>query len=293
MTAPEFKDQNLQIACLEAELSHRDTLIKYLSEELLKIHPEIDRIFAEYELQEANLTNHLRLLRSRLTETNYHLGQQNTINNHHHHHHTDRITHITAQSLSQQITFNVTDSIVHHFATEINDKIIQPTINSNNNYVSQYQTIEQPLLVELSELDLATRNLLNYWEIKSQEINYSSICQQFFKALLKSFVISVKPYYYTEESNDFFNPNLTDLQVKAEQQIIDLSTEIKNYQIQLGRFNEKLKQHHFDADNYIGSNSNDDNKKRISDQVSSCLQICYIIPTFLCIRMLYNSRPRS
>ncbi|CAH8493992.1 unnamed protein product [Schistosoma turkestanicum] len=262
---------NPEIACLEAELSHRDTLIKYLSEELLKIHQDNDRIFAEYESQEANLTNHLRLLRSRLTETNYHLGQQNTINNHHHHHHhhTDRITHITSQSLSQQINFNVTDSIVHHFATEINDKIIQPTINSSNNYMNQYQTIEQPLLVELNELDSATRNLLNYWEIKSQEINYSSVCQQFFKALLKFFVISMKPYNYTEESNEFLNPHLNDLQVKAEkaeQQIIDLSNEIKNYQIQLDRFNEKLKQHHFDADNNIGSNSNDDNKKRISDQ---------------------------
>ncbi|CAH8538781.1 unnamed protein product [Heterobilharzia americana] len=183
-----------EITCLEAELSHRDTLIKYLSEQLSKLYQDNDRIFAEYEQQEANLTNHLRLLRSRLAETSENLRRPDTtsdttdvyLN-------SDYTTHVT-QSISHHINFNVTDSIVHQFATEINYKLLHTDYMNETNIEIDHQERSRKLqledekqksqLVELQELDLAVQNLLTYWEVKSKETNYPLICQQFFKALL-------------------------------------------------------------------------------------------------------------
>ncbi|CAH8539031.1 unnamed protein product, partial [Schistosoma haematobium] len=251
---------NPEIACLEAELSHRDTLIKYLSEQLFKLYQDNDRIFAEYELQEANLTKYLHSLRSRLTETNSNLNQQYTTHNNTTNNtnsiHTDYITHIT-QSISQDIHINITDSILHHFAKEINDKIINPGINNNNNNdndvivtMNPVQRIEQSFISELQDLNLATQNLLNYWEIKNHQMNYPIVCQQFFNALLNFCIISMNSY---QLNNQFIDPNIKDLQMKAdhaEQQIIDLSNEIKQYQYQLNQLNEKLQKNQLEETNH-------------------------------------------
>ncbi|VDP41874.1 unnamed protein product, partial [Schistosoma margrebowiei] len=272
-----------EIACLEAELSHRDTLIKYLSEQLFKLYQDNDRIFAEYELQEANLTKYLRSLRSRLTETNSNLNQQytthNTTNNTNSIH-TDYITNIT-QSISQDININITDSILHHFAKEINTKIINPGINNNNNdndvivTMTPIQRIKQSFISELQDLNLATQNLLNYWEIKNHEMNYSTICQQFFNALLNFCIISMNSYQF---DNQFIDPNINDLQMKAnhaEQQIIDLSNEIKQYQIQLNQLNEKLQKnqlketnHHLLISDYFLSSTNSSSNNNIINYLS-------------------------
>ncbi|KAH8875078.1 lamin [Schistosoma japonicum] len=228
-----------EVACLEAELSHRDTLIKYLSEELLKMHQDNNRIFSEYELQEASLTNHLRLLRSRLTDTIYDRDQPCTITNL-----TTNNSLYTGytQSLSQHVNYNITDSIVHHFATEINHKLLHSNMNSNSSTNMDKDKRLQQLLFELQELGLATQNLLTYWEMKSREINYPSVCQHFFKALLNFFIVSMKPCFVTE-SNKFMDSNMKELQVRAEkseQQVTELSCEIKNYQIQLDKLNRQF-----------------------------------------------------
>ncbi|CAH8536623.1 unnamed protein product [Schistosoma rodhaini] len=256
-----------EIACLEAELSHRDSLIQYLSAELLKLHQDNDRIFNEYELQEANLTKYLHSLRSRLIETDHNLDQQqyntttnttNTTNNPTtiiHSMNTDYITHIN-QSISETIHYNNTDSIIHHFAIDIHNKLIHP---GNLNPI---QKIQQSFLSELQELRIATENLLTYWEVKSQEVNYFTICQQFFNALLHFCMISMKQSSPIEESDPFKDPNLNDLQMKAnhaEQQIIDLSNEIKNYQIELNQLNEKLKKTH------IATTNNNENYPLLSN----------------------------
>ncbi|CAH8493828.1 unnamed protein product [Schistosoma turkestanicum] len=249
---------------------HHDTLKEFLSEEFNKMSKDNDQLYAKCELTEANLFHYLRLLRSYLTDTNYPLSQQSTIINNPLYTTTttdDCITHITAQTQYQQNNFNVTDTIVHHFAIEINDKLIQSTINNNNNihpFLSLNKNIEKEFLFELNELALATKNLLNCWEMKSHEINYySSICQQFFKVLLNFCMILIKPYYSysTGEFDQFSNFNLNDLRVKvekAEQQIIDLSNELKNHKIQLNQFTEKLEQQQLEIDNNMKRKLNND-----------------------------------
>ncbi|KAK4467565.1 hypothetical protein MN116_008837, partial [Schistosoma mekongi] len=226
-----------EIACLEAELLHRDTLIKYLSDKLLKMHQDNNRIFSEYELQEASLTNHLRLLRSRLTETSYNRDQPCTITNL-----TTNNNLYTGyiQSPSQHVNYNITDSIVHHFATEISHKLLHSNINADSSSdMDKDKRLQQSLLFELKELGFATQNLLTYWEIKSREISYPLVCQHFFEALLNFFIVSIKSCFGTE-SNKFMDSNLEELQeraVKSEQHVTELSYEIKNYQTQLDKLN--------------------------------------------------------
>ncbi|CAH8493960.1 unnamed protein product [Schistosoma turkestanicum] len=271
MSASELKEENSQIDCLDNETTyHHDTLKKFLSEEFNKMSKDNDQLYAKCELTEANLFHYLRLLRSYLTGTNYSLGQQSTIINNPLYTTTttnDCITHITAQTQYQQNNFNVTDAIVHHFAIEINDKLIQSTINNNNNihpFLSLNKNIEKEFLFELNELELATSNLLNCWEMKSHEINYSSLCQQFFKVLLNFCMISIKLYdcYCTGEFDQFSNLNLNDLQVKTEQQMIDLSNELKHRKIQFDQFTEKLEQQQLEIDNNM-------KRKEINDQATS------------------------
>ncbi|KAF6780120.1 hypothetical protein AHF37_00372 [Paragonimus kellicotti] len=67
-TEPAVIDTDSAIDQLNVELSRRDQMIQELSGHLFQIWEANDRIFADYESQETNLTNQLRLLRSRLSE---------------------------------------------------------------------------------------------------------------------------------------------------------------------------------------------------------------------------------
>ncbi|TPP61078.1 hypothetical protein FGIG_00831 [Fasciola gigantica] len=57
-----------EIARLSTELSQRNQLIQYLARQLRDFCQANDRLFADYEAQEANLTSQLRTLRTRLIE---------------------------------------------------------------------------------------------------------------------------------------------------------------------------------------------------------------------------------
>ncbi|CAL8098528.1 unnamed protein product [Calicophoron daubneyi] len=68
-----FAEQNItstdsEVTRLNTELSQRNLLIQYLSEQLCSICQANDRLFADYESQETSLTDQLHLLRSRLAE---------------------------------------------------------------------------------------------------------------------------------------------------------------------------------------------------------------------------------
>ncbi|KAF7249912.1 hypothetical protein EG68_08710, partial [Paragonimus skrjabini miyazakii] len=65
---PAVIDTDSAIDQLNVELSRRDQMIQELSGHLFQIWEANDRIFADYESQETNLTNQLRQLRSRLSE---------------------------------------------------------------------------------------------------------------------------------------------------------------------------------------------------------------------------------
>ncbi|KAF8562993.1 hypothetical protein P879_10234, partial [Paragonimus westermani] len=68
ITEPAVIDTDSAIDQLNVELNKRDRMIQELSGHLFQIWEANDRIFADYESQETNLTNQLRLLRSRLSE---------------------------------------------------------------------------------------------------------------------------------------------------------------------------------------------------------------------------------
>ncbi|KAF5394953.1 hypothetical protein PHET_09275, partial [Paragonimus heterotremus] len=142
---PAVIDTDSAIDQLNVELSRRDQMIQELSGHLFQIWEANDRIFADYESQETNLTNQLRLLRSRLSEATQTLRQSSRRDRHS----------VPRQSSSPDLMTSPETVAVLEFAKELQPRLVD---------LDKLLTSK-----ECKELKNATVDLITSWDSATSE----------------------------------------------------------------------------------------------------------------------------